>query len=110
VRVAIAFGPMLAREGDVFGPCVSLASRMVNLALPGTVLVSEGAREQVVEDPRFDTRPLPHRPLKDFGVIQPWVARRTSPRGGHGGPPPHHRRTRLARSVATDGTAPTDTG
>lgn len=38
VRVGIAFGTLLAQEGDYFGPMVNLASRLVALAEPGTVL------------------------------------------------------------------------
>lgn len=39
-RTAVAFGAVLSRDGDYFGPVVNLAARMVKLAEPGTVLVS----------------------------------------------------------------------
>ena len=38
VRVGVAFGTLLAQEGDYFGPSVNLASRLVSLAEPGSVL------------------------------------------------------------------------
>ncbi|MDQ1688161.1 MAG: hypothetical protein QOK42_1136, partial [Frankiaceae bacterium] len=38
VRVGISFGTLLAQEGDYFGAPVNLASRLVALAEPGTVL------------------------------------------------------------------------
>src|SRR5205814_280050 len=41
VRVGLASGPVLLREGDCFGPPVNLASRIVNIAAPGSVVVSE---------------------------------------------------------------------
>lgn len=104
VRVGIAHGPVLTREGDVFGPSVNLASRLVKLALPGTVLVSEDARRQLDDDDRFVTRALRPRQVKDVGLVQPSVARRT---GGQGpAPAPSHRHTtRLVRAPAPSGGA-----
>ena len=32
--VGLAYGPVLEREGDLFGPVVNLASRIVNIAYP----------------------------------------------------------------------------
>jgi class 3 adenylate cyclase len=45
VRAGIAYGAVLAQDGDYFGPPVNLASRLVASAEPGQVLASE----QVVE-------------------------------------------------------------
>src|SRR5690606_32427850 len=36
VRVGLALGPVLEREGDVFGSTVNLASRATAIAYPGT--------------------------------------------------------------------------
>ena len=41
VRVALAVGPVLVQDGDFYGPVVNLASRIVNMAAPGTVLVTD---------------------------------------------------------------------
>src|SRR5579862_1170162 len=43
VRIGLASGPTLAWEGDLYGPTVNLASRLVTLARAATVLVSEAA-------------------------------------------------------------------
>ena len=40
VRAGIAYGPVLAQDGDYFGPPVNLASRLVAVAEPGQVLAS----------------------------------------------------------------------
>ena len=40
VRVGLAIGPVLVQDGDFYGPVVNLASRLVGVANPGTVLVS----------------------------------------------------------------------
>jgi len=45
-RAAVAFGPVLSRDGDWFGSTVNLAARLVDRAKPGVVLLSgEGAAE-----------------------------------------------------------------
>jgi adenylate cyclase len=43
-RVAVAYGDVLMRDGDYYGPVVNLASRAEKLAVPGTVLVSDAVR------------------------------------------------------------------
>jgi len=74
VRVALAIGPVLVKDGDFYGPVVNLASRLVNVAHPGTVLVSDEFRDALggegVTD--IDTRPLRTRTLKDLGRVQMW--------------------------------------
>lgn len=45
VRVGIAHGEALARAGDWYGPTVNLASRVVDLAEPGTILATRSARD-----------------------------------------------------------------
>ena len=74
VRVALAVGPILVQEGDLYGPVVNLASRLVAVAHPGTVLVSDELRTALVEDDddEFETRPLQPRTLKDIGRVQAW--------------------------------------
>ena len=52
-RAGLASGPTLAWEGDLFGPTVNLASRLVNLARPRTVLVAEELGAQLRDNPRF---------------------------------------------------------
>jgi adenylate cyclase len=45
LRVGLAAGEVVSREGDVFGPTVNLAARIVALAEPGGILLdSEAAR------------------------------------------------------------------
>jgi len=74
VRVALATGPVLVKDGDFYGPVVNLASRLVNVAHPGTVLISDEFREALAEEGAtdIDTRPLRTRNLKDLGRIQMW--------------------------------------
>lgn len=53
VRVGVAYGPALARAGDVLGPVVNLASRCTTLARPGAVLVDK-ALADALEQARAD--------------------------------------------------------
>ena len=41
VRVSLAMGPLLLQDGDFFGPTVNLASRVVHIANPGSVVVTD---------------------------------------------------------------------
>jgi adenylate cyclase len=74
VRVALAIGPTLIQEGDYYGPVVNLASRLVAVAHPGTVLVSDDLHTELVKQgtDEFETRPLRPRMLKDIGRVQAW--------------------------------------
>ena len=75
IRVGLAHGPVLPWEGDLFGPTVNLASRLVNFARPGTVLVSEELGRELRAHPRFTLRHLRPLPLKGFGPMRAWVLR-----------------------------------
>ena len=74
VRVALAVGPVLVKDGDFYGPVVNLASRLVNVARPGTVLISDEFKEALESEDadNIDTRPLRTRSLKDLGRVQMW--------------------------------------
>ena len=76
VRVGLAYGDVLALEGDYYGPVVNLASRIVNIAVPGAVVVSESIRDAIADDPRFVFHGLRPRNLKDIGRVRLWRARR----------------------------------
>src|SRR5690606_22338658 len=39
LRVGLAHGPLLEREGDLYGPVVNLASRITAIAFPGSIVV-----------------------------------------------------------------------
>jgi len=74
VRVALAVGPVLVKDGDFYGPVVNLASRLVNVARPGTVLISDEFKQALEAEGAegIDTRPLRTRSLKDLGRVQMW--------------------------------------
>lgn len=79
VRVGLAWGDVLSIEGDHYGPVVNLASRIVNIAVPGAVVVSEAVHAAVAGDPRYVLHALRPRTLKDIGRVRLWRVRRGHP-------------------------------
>jgi adenylate cyclase len=53
LRVGMATGMAVSREGDWFGGSVNLAARVTTAARPGSVLVAEPTREAIGDDDRF---------------------------------------------------------
>jgi adenylate cyclase len=84
VRVALAVGPVLVQDGDFYGPVVNLSSRLVGVANPGTVLVSDEFRTALGEEGAggFDTRALRTRNLKNIGRVQVWKLSRAGTEPG----------------------------
>ena len=77
VRVGLGYGPVLAREGDFYGPVVNLASRMVNIARPGSVLVSTSVHDALSDNPAFSFKPLRARYLQGIGRVPLWALMHT---------------------------------
>jgi adenylate cyclase len=76
LRVGLAGGRVLALQGDLFGPPVNLASRLVDFARPGTVVVDRVIRDLLERDDRFVfTAIRPHK-LKGFGTVATYAVRR----------------------------------
>ena len=71
VRVAVTWGRLLSRFGDVFGPIVNTAARLTGIAEPGTVLVDPPTAALLEGNPRFVLRPLPERELAGLGTMAP---------------------------------------
>jgi len=79
LRVGLATGPVLAREGDVFGSPVNLASRLVAIARPGSAVVSRSTRDALVDDDRFELSALPTKRLKGLGPVRAYRLRDSEP-------------------------------
>jgi adenylate cyclase len=76
VRIGLAYGSVLARDGDFYGPVVNLASRITGRARRGTVLASDPLRHVLADDPDFTWRPVRTRRIRDIGDVALWVLRR----------------------------------
>lgn len=79
VRVGLACGNVLVREADYYGPVVNLASRIVGVARPATVVVSDAVHDELAGDPELAWRPLRSRYLKDIGRVSLWMVSHTTP-------------------------------
>jgi len=64
-HAGLAFGEVVARHGDYYGPVVNLASRLSDEAIPGEVLVDSGLAEAVGLD-GLVFEPAGRRLLKGF--------------------------------------------
>ncbi|MBB6627840.1 adenylate/guanylate cyclase domain-containing protein [Nocardioides sp. KIGAM211] len=91
VRAGVAYGEVVNRLGDVYGPTVNIASRLTSVARPGSVLVDAGAYEQLSgrtsdadgdereSDPgssAFRFRRMRRTSVKGYSRLQSWVLRR----------------------------------
>ena len=76
VRVGLAAGSVLQREADLFGPVVNRASRIVNIAFPGSVVCDDVIHEALADSTDLAWRPLGARRLKDIGRVSLFVVRR----------------------------------
>ncbi|KRE59167.1 cyclase [Arthrobacter sp. Soil736] len=80
-RVAMVWGRILSRLGDIYGPTVNLAARLTTLADPGTVLVDSMTAAALDQDERFVLIPQEVENVRGFGEIQPVVLARGQGKG-----------------------------
>ncbi|WP_082748082.1 adenylate/guanylate cyclase domain-containing protein [Nocardioides jensenii] len=74
VRLGLASGGVVMRMGDVFGPPVNLAARLTAVARRNRMIIDE-ATAHMLPDDQFETRRLPARPLRGFGLVEPITVR-----------------------------------
>lgn len=75
VRVGLASGSVVMRLGDVFGPPVNMAARLTAVARRNRIIIDEDTADQLPPD-QFETRRLPARPVRGFGLVEPVAVRR----------------------------------
>ncbi len=72
-RAGLARGSVVTREGDYFGPVVNLASRLVEIAKPGSVIASDEVHSSLSDDPAFGWKRLRPRRIRDIGRVEIWA-------------------------------------
>jgi adenylate cyclase len=75
VRLGLASGSVVMRMGDVFGPPVNMASRLTAVARRNRIIIDAATAELLPPD-QFETRRLPARPVRGFGLVEPVAVRR----------------------------------
>ena len=82
VRASLVEGRVISRSGDVFGPTVNLASRLVDAAEPGGIRLDECTAMAILRSPeagRYRVGQCHEVVAKGLGQIVPWSLERTSP-------------------------------
>lgn len=77
VRAGLAYGEVVPRLGDVFGPVVNIASRLTSVARPGTVVVDAGAAEELGEVAGLRVQRMRRTSVKGYAKLQPYALRRS---------------------------------
>jgi adenylate cyclase len=109
VRIGVHVGEVVEVEKDIYGDAVNIASRVVKLAEPGGICVTQHVRDLIANKvdlklERFEGQQMKNvlLPIEVYRVVVPWLP---SAKGDSGNP----QRTRLAvlplRNVSPD---PTD--
>jgi adenylate cyclase len=75
VRVGLSSGSVVMRLGDVFGRPVNMAARLTAVARRNRVIVDQETADLLPDD-QFEARPLPPRPVRGFGLVEPVAVRR----------------------------------
>jgi adenylate cyclase len=76
LRVGLAWGPALARLGDVLGPVVNVSSRLTSTSRPGRVLVDRRMAEELEDSEHFKLRRLRRTSVRGYRKLEPWSLRR----------------------------------
>lgn len=86
LRVGLAWGQVLHRLGDVYGPVVNMAARLTSVARPGRVLVDRELAEALAGDDAFRLRRTRRTSVKGYRRLEPWSLRRTDDQSAPAGP------------------------
>jgi adenylate cyclase len=76
VRVGMAYGDLLHRLGDVFGPVVNMASRLTSVARPGRAVVDKQLAKLAQDEPGIRLKRMPRTRIKGFETVEPWALKR----------------------------------
>ena len=76
IRVGVNVGEVIsAKDGDIYGDGVNLASRLHDQAQPGQVVASEAAYAQIRQRPVFKTEALGEKAVKGVAASAPDLRR-----------------------------------
>ncbi len=75
VRIGLATGSVVMQLGDVYGPPVNMAARLTGVARRNRV-IADAATAALLPSGQFDSRLLPARPVRGFGLVEPVAVRR----------------------------------
>ncbi len=76
VRASLIYGDVFSRSGDVFGPPVNLAARLVDIAPTGDILTDAPTAALITAGrggPSFGVQDFPSTRLRGFGRVSPYM-------------------------------------
>lgn len=76
LRVGLAWGPVLARYGDLYGSVVNIAARLTSSANPGATLVDTVMTEELRRDSEFYLKSIRSLRVRGFHKLKPHALRR----------------------------------
>jgi len=76
VHAGLAFGPVLDRGGDVFGPVVNIAARLANIARKGTIRVDQAMAHELAEAKQYTLSVRPPRSVRGYLQLPSYRLRR----------------------------------
>ncbi len=78
LRVGLAYGDVMTRLGDVFGPVVNIASRLTSVAKPGRVLVDREMNQELraLESEEFRLRRARTATVKGYARLETYALKR----------------------------------
>jgi adenylate cyclase len=95
VRAGLAYGEVVNRLGDVFGPTVNVAARLTSVARPGTVVIDQGAHEALsgrthddgdasagADEAAYSFRRIRRVSVKGYPRLPAWALRRPAAADG----------------------------
>jgi adenylate cyclase len=79
LRIGVASGPVISRDGDYFGPVVNLASRLTEIAAPGEVLAPAALRDELRPDSGCDVHFVARgtQQLRSIGSVEVFALERS---------------------------------
>ena len=76
VRVGMAYGEVMNRLGDVYGPVVNVASRLTSLARPGRILVDRGMNAELQDHEEFRLKRSRTATVRGYNRLETYAMKR----------------------------------
>ena len=80
MHAGLAFGPVLYRGGDVYGPVVNIAARLSSLARKGTIRVDHAMATALGDTKQFTLSARAPRQVRGYLQLQSYRLRRAKKR------------------------------
>jgi adenylate cyclase len=71
LRIGVAYGHVVQRNGDIYGTTVNLAARLTSLAEPDQIVVDPELAKVLSGDPEITLVPIGTRMVRGLGEIEP---------------------------------------